>query len=313
MIGAKLSVTFALLAWLLGSVDWARMSELVSGMHWTPLVLAVVLLFATFIPVARRWHSITNALGGKLGFLDALRMIFLLVIINQVVPSNVGGDAYRIFATTRKGLDWKRATLAAVIDRLMALVALSIVAMLGILALLSFDGLDHFRLFAVAGTVAIAGGAIAGWLFFRSSLAQRLAERSELFAKLFAVADDLLARPVETLYLLALSAAVHCVTVMVMCIVAANIGLDVPVLPLLGVCAVGLLVARLPISHGGWGVREGIFVLVLTPFGVAREEALAASITYGLTELAAAALGGVVGLGLVAISDSDKIEREAAG
>ena len=57
MIGAKLSVTFALLAWLLGSVDWARMQALISGMHWTPLVLAVVLLFATFVPVAQRISS----------------------------------------------------------------------------------------------------------------------------------------------------------------------------------------------------------------------------------------------------------------
>ena len=313
MIGAKLSITLALLVWLLGSVDWTRMLELISKMHWAPLLLAVLLLFATYIPVARRWHLITAALGGKLSFLDAQRMIFLLVVINQAVPSNIGGDAYRIFATTRKGLDWKRATLAAVIDRLLALVALCVVASLGMLALVNFDGLEDFRLFAAVGTLAIAGGAVGGWLLFRSQLVKRLAGRSELLRKLLTVVGDLLNRPVETLYLFALSAVVHCITVMAMALVAANVGLNVTLLPLLGVCAVGLLVARLPLSHGGWGVREGIFVLVLTPFGVAPEAALAASITYGLTELTAGVLGGVVGLGLVAVSDSKDVEREAAG
>ena len=302
VIAAKMSVTLALLAWLLASVDWARMLEQISRLQWPMLALAVLLLFANFVPVARRWQLITSALGGKLSFLDAQRMIYFLAIINQATPSNLGGDAYRIIATARAGLEWKRATLAAVVDRLLALVALSIIATLGILALFNLDGLEHIRLFVIVGTITMLVCALATWLFFRSVLSKWLSERFELAGKILSVVDELLSSPWETLYLLALSAAVHCVAIVAMYIAATNVGLDVPVLTLLGVCAVALLAARLPISHGGWGVREGVFVLLLTPLGVAQEASLTASITYGLTELAATLLAGVVGTVLIGVT-----------
>lgn len=309
-IAAKLSVTVALLAWLLGSVDWGRMLELMAVMQWPLVALAVLLLFSVFLPVARRWQLITSALGGRLSFIHALRMIFFLAIINQAAPSNVGGDAYRVIATVQSGLEWKRATLAAIVDRLLALLALCFVVMFGILALFNLVGLEQFRLFAGFGMIVILSGVLAAWVLFRSVVGKWLAVRFELYGKTLSVVDELFGRPWEMLYLLMLSAVGHCAAIGAMYITATNVGLDVPVLPMLGVCAVGLLVARLPISHGGWGVREGVFVLALTPLGVAQELSLTASITYGLTELAAAVIGGAVGIVLMGLEASG--ERHAA-
>ena len=90
-----------------------------------------------------------------------------------------------------------------------------------------------------------------------------------------------------------------------MSIVAINVGVDVPLFPMLGVCALGLLISRLPVSLGGWGVREGTLVLGFAPFGISREVALAASITYGLTELAAAIIGGIIWVVWTVASDAN--------
>ncbi len=291
---AKLIVTFGLLAWLLHSVDWNELFQLIAGISAFPLILAIILLVALTIPVARRWQLVVCALGGNIGYLSSLRMILMTVLVNQSVPSNLGGDAYRVVATSQSGMPWKRATLAAIADRLIALLALALVVLFGVLARLDSTGLENQKLIAIIGTCLIVGGTLAVWMFFRSRFAARLAGGIETLQRLITAFGELLHKPAQALYLVGLSIIVHCVTIAAMSIVAVNVGLKIPLFPLLGICALGLLISRLPVSLGGWGVREGTLVLGFAPFGISREAALAASITYGLTELAAAIIGGII-------------------
>ncbi len=301
---AKFAITFGLLAWLLHSINWSELLLHISGIPASPLILAIFLLMALVIPVARRWHLIVAALGGSITYFSALRMVLMTVLINQSIPSNLGGDAYRVVATSREGMPWMRATLAAIVDRLMALLALAIVALFGVLALLDYTELADHRLLALLGTGFIVGGAVVTWLFFRSRFAAELSDKFDILRRLIDALSALLHKPANSAYLVVLSIMVQCITIAVMCLVVINTGLKVPLLPMVGVCALGLLIARLPVSFGGWGVREGTLVLGFAPFGVSREAALAASITYGLTELAAAIIGGILWAMLTAASDS---------
>ena len=64
--------------------------------------------------------------------------------------------------------------------------------------------------------------------------------------------------------------------------------------PLL-VCITGiiLLVAMIPISLAGWGVREAAFIALLVPLGVPEENALVLGVFFGLANLTASLPGGV--------------------
>jgi hypothetical protein len=55
--------------------------------------------------------------------------------------------------------------------------------------------------------------------------------------------------------------------------------------------APGLLVALVPVSLGGWGLREGAFVVLLGFYGVAPEQGLIISVLFGLALLVATAPG----------------------
>ena len=52
-----------------------------------------------------------------------------------------------------------------------------------------------------------------------------------------------------------------------------------------------LLLASLPISFAGWGLREGAMIIALGVYGVAQETALALSLIYGILHLASAIPG----------------------
>jgi len=309
---AKLAITFGLLGWLLHNVEWGELFQRISAVRTPTLILAIILLVALTIPVARRWDLIVKALGGNIGFFSALRMILMMVLVNQSIPSNLGGDAYRIVATTRSGMPWKRATLAAFVDRLIALLALAIVASFGVLILLDHAELENHRLLAVVGTFSIVAGTLAAWIFFRSTLASKLANGIDILRRLIAALGELLHQPAQAIYLVVLTIIVQVVTVVVMSLIAINVGLKVPLFPILGVCALGLLISRLPVSLGGWGVREGTLVLGFAPFGISREAALAASITYGLTEFAAAIIGGVIWVIWTVASDTKAGKKRQA-
>jgi hypothetical protein len=54
------------------------------------------------------------------------------------------------------------------------------------------------------------------------------------------------------------------------------------------------IISALPISLGGWGVREGAMVVALGLMSVAPEYALAISIVYGLAGMAATGLLGSI-------------------
>jgi uncharacterized membrane protein YbhN (UPF0104 family) len=74
-------------------------------------------------------------------------------------------------------------------------------------------------------------------------------------------------------------------------------------------CAVtlapSLLVALVPISLGGWGVREGAFIVLLGFYGVSPEQALVISVLFGLALLSAAMPGLVLWFRQTAIAPKE--------
>jgi hypothetical protein len=57
-----------------------------------------------------------------------------------------------------------------------------------------------------------------------------------------------------------------------------------------------ILFTSLPVSIGGWGVREGAMVAGLSLIGVTSEAAIAISLVFGLSGTAVSVLGGIVSL-----------------
>ena len=59
-----------------------------------------------------------------------------------------------------------------------------------------------------------------------------------------------------------------------------------------------VVIAMVPVSFGGWGVRELSFVYLLGTAGVPAEAALSLSITFGLLRMIIGAVGGLIWVGM---------------
>jgi uncharacterized membrane protein YbhN (UPF0104 family) len=104
--------------------------------------------------------------------------------------------------------------------------------------------------------------------------------------------DALLGR--SRLRILVPAVMIHVVRVLTVYVVAVGMSLPVSFLECLLLVPSALLVTNVPISLGGWGLREGAFVVAFAFVGLTAEQALALSALFGLTILSSSLLGGLV-------------------
>jgi glycosyltransferase 2 family protein len=94
--------------------------------------------------------------------------------------------------------------------------------------------------------------------------------------------------------LAALSLAGHLNTVVTAWIIANALGLGITLADCLVLVPVITLAATLPISLGGWGVREGVAISLFGLVGVSSPSALALSILLGLAAILVALPGSIL-------------------
>ena len=147
----------------------------------------------------------------------------------------------------------------------------------------------HFLNVATAVTgVAAAGLAILGgatFLIFWKFKAARNFGLKVLMA---------FSSPRQAVLLISVSALVVLLGFAGMAALAFGMGLSIDPVFFVSVMPAIALISALPISVGGWGVREGAMVAGLSIFSVPADTAIALSISYGLGGLLVALLLGAV-------------------
>lgn len=268
-------------------------------------VLRVVLM-------ALRWRILDAAgstprdaaLPAPLPFGAYLRYRLLNSTLSLVLPSGLGGDAGRAALLAVEVPDGRASRIAVLaFDRLLGLLTL---AGLGLAAGLVASDLPHRGLYllGVGGLLLGLAGALAGaHLGLAGRLLGGLEHRAPVLRR--ALLEPLEAWRACTARLrgargrlaaaLGLALLAHASSFGMVVAAGVGLGLSLPIAPLLVATTVGWVVAILPISVGGLGLRELAFVLLLAPLGV--EPAAATSL--GFFQFLVAVILGVGALPLL--------------
>ncbi len=95
---------------------------------------------------------------------------------------------------------------------------------------------------------------------------------------------------------IAISIGLHALDVLMVFVIAWVLGIPLDLTTNMILVPPALLVAAIPISVAGWGVRESALVIALGFAGIAAEDAIVLSLFYGLTHLSAGLVGSAVWL-----------------
>lgn len=285
----------AILIWLLlRNTNTDAVVAQLFDVGWRAFVLATVLLAALALPASLRWQMVLRALGRRIRFGHGLRLVLIGLFFNQVLPSNVGGDAVRVWQIRRDGVDLRTAINSVVIDRLMALGILFLIILVALPALFAIISGPVAR----TAIVLLAAGGLVGYVLF--AFLGRLPEfffrwrATKAIAALSADFRTVISSPRFGSATLALSLFIQLVSALAVFVLAASLQYKVSLIDCIILMPPVILATAIPISIAGWGVREGAMVVAFGYVGLSAHDALALSVLFGAAMICAGLPGGLV-------------------
>jgi hypothetical protein len=285
LVGVKVAVSLALLAYLFSITDLAALEERVRSADLLLLAAAVGAYVAMLALATWRWQVLLEGLGVAAPLRRLTASYLVATFFNNFLPSNIGGDVVRVRDGSRI-TGSTAASLAVVgIDRILGFGALYVLAaaafVLGGPVVREFAGAR-----VVLAGLALLFGALA-YIFFRPGTARAMMSASRLnrvewIREQFEAAQGAVhayrAR-MRTVWL-AFAASLALQALAVWYYVAVARALRIPLsasAAFLMVPLCGLLQA-VPVSFNGWGLREGLFTVYFGQVGLPKESALAFSL-----------------------------------
>jgi uncharacterized membrane protein YbhN (UPF0104 family) len=284
----RLGFSLLLLALVIYNIDWQDIDD--SGRELLPgwLVAAVLCVLASNGLAAVRWGWMMRQSGLPQTWPRFIGLYFAGGLINQGLPSTIGGDAYRGLQASRDhriegGSAVPYGFLVVLLDRGMGLLGNLSLGAMGLFlggALIA----DWFTALGMAFlAVVILFIVFTGWLCNQPELLhwpRSLLTKARLPHGLRMV-GAVLGWPSIGMHW-ALSVLVHLLTMasFMSCLLAYGVSAPIEGV-MIGLSALGLLLI-LPVSMSGWGLREATLSSVLALWGVSLGLTVVASVTYGL-------------------------------
>lgn len=239
---------------------------------------------------AVRWQVVLLRLGYVQSLKSLGRIFWIGMALNQILPTAVGGDAFRAWIICRNGVRFAEATVSIIIER-----ALLLGTLLAIIAIAGWGGspLVPPALSALA-TICVVAGALTVALLAISG--QRLVFESDRKFVVF-IRDICIGSRKVLLSYQALPLIVLCFLTNLNFAIAGwwlgiALGLPVHLSAYITAISVATLASLMPVSIGGWGVREAATVALLGSL-VGGDMALIYSLLFGAA-LVVSSLPGVL-------------------
>ena len=240
---------------------------------------------------AAKWRWM---IGGAIPYRQALRAHFAGLAANLALPGVAGGDLVRA-GLVMKGSARKTAlAVGSLADRLIDTASLIVIAAIGAIWLGARAGVDVAALSAAAAATIAAGGIGIAQLTNISRLARRIGAKGRfgaIIADVAAALDEMATRRGVLIGCILLSVAVQLAFACMNALIAIQIGVAAPVAAWVFAWPLAKLIATLPISFGGLGVREASLAGLMAPLGYPAAGVVAASLIWQTVLYAGGALG----------------------
>jgi uncharacterized protein (TIRG00374 family) len=298
-LALKFLVSGFLIWFLTKGIDFSSAARRVAEADPVLLFSALVVMWIQICFGGLRWRSVLLAMGARFSIPDAIRLFYIGAFFSQALPSTVGGDPVRMYKTYRLGLSIREAVNGVLLERVVTVLAL--VLLVDATQPWFTPQVDHPSVDLIAPTIIlITIGAIAGIgvLMILDRLPGVLM-RWRVVRGLGNLGIDgrkvLLSRR-HLPRVLFWGVLTHINISLAAFLLATGLDLDVSLVDCLSLMPLVVLIMTIPISIGGWGVRETAMVALFGLVGMPNEGALVLSVLIGLVGITATLPGGLVWL-----------------
>jgi uncharacterized protein (TIRG00374 family) len=310
LTAVQVLVTAGILAYVFHDPDKrAKMWQAITHAKPVWLLLGFLSYGVVEVLASGRWYLLMRVQGIRLKMWRLGALFMLGIFFNMFMPGGTGGDVLKVFYLIKEIPDKKaKGLLAVLMDRLIGLMALIMIS--GIIIGIRYDWLktdpmaQKLTWLLLLILLSGLGGIIFSFLISGFNLAHKLPHKMPMRDALIdsSVAYNAYARawPASLLALFA-SFGVHFASFSVFICAARALsvtnghGDPLPISEILSVMPIILTLSALPVSVGGTGVREAIFVALLVPLcGVSSTMALTLSLTGWMLSAFWGIIGGII-------------------
>ena len=291
--------------------DWhPGMPRAFRDMDLELLLVAEALFLLSTLTIVTRWWRLLALAGCPTSWWNALRLTFLGLFFNNVLPGATGGDVVKGVVVARENPGrGAEALVTVLVDRVFGMVALAVLALVVILVAPQLRGgakeagasFDALRQPLIWGLVACAAGAA----LYSSKTFRRRAGLSALVTRL-PIGDKLrsldraamvyLKQPRAVAVAFLFSFVNHGLVTIGVIMLGLALGVpfsEVSLTEWFVLVPVANLVSAVPLAPGGWGLGELAFAGLFKMIDASGAMGVAVSVTFRLSQLAIGLLGGL--------------------
>jgi uncharacterized protein (TIRG00374 family) len=298
---ATLLVTGLAVAYILWKVDLGETLHVLATASLGWLLLSFAIWVLSVWPLAFRWQRLL-ASGGvheRLGWL--VRTTFVSYAAAQVLPTSLGGDASRIYETSRRNPGLRGPVAGTVLlERALGGAATLVLAAVGFALALGHYSVGGyvwvelvFVVLSIIGAFVLFSTRLHPILHVSRPLLRRLrveAPLRDVYLSIHAYRSKLLLLA----WAFALTLVVQAVRVLAIWSAGKAVGVDLSPRPYYVMGPLLFLVMLVPFTINGLAVRESFFVSFLGALGVSADQAFSAGFLFFLVTVAVALPGAAI-------------------
>lgn len=277
------------LAFIIFKIDLNQAYDILEKASWKNFlaILCVYLLAKTLS--AYKWAIISNHIGFTCTFFQYLRLYFQGMFYNQFLPTGIGGDVikgYLLYQHDKTNLKPDYAVATILFDRLSGVFVLLILLLPG--CLIHSKQLtvivNYILLLAIGGTAACAMLVI-----FLSY--QRKPFKNKIISRIFFFTRLYLDKTIFKIF--AISLLFHFMALIIHSLIGWDLNLNITQSYYLVLYPAAAILASLPVSLNGLGIREWAYVFFLGLAGIDSSVAFIFALYWGMILLASSLIGGI--------------------
>ena len=273
----KIAITTIIFIYIINITNFNHITNIILNSNKTLLFTSFFILFLITILQAYRFCFVSSNFQININIYNSWKNIAIGILYNQVLPSTIGGDSIRFLNMKELKYNTENSIKSIIIDRIYGLLSLCIVCGLGSLAIISFNFNSRF----IIVTQIISFLSIIIFLFFPYFFKKyfnsflKTIKISKLLNELYFINNN------KTIFkVLFISFVIHILVSIVGFLILSALIVNIDIWPFIWFFLSSLLVSTIPISIGGWGLREGIFIISMRLIGIDTETSITLSLVY---------------------------------
>lgn len=291
----KVFISLGILALVLLRLDMDEAKNVITQIDLSFWVYAIILTLAQFFLLSLRWQVLINIGRQRMNYVQSLQVTLASFLANTLFVATISGIAVKIGLALQYGSSLFKAIFATGIDRFLTLFALTVFSSIFIPSLSAYLDTEMYKntvIYIGVFTFVVVVFTPLITLFILKKVPQFALSKGNINSGIRYI--TILINSRKTLFKLifiSLTAQLCFFVAIYLLSISANIELSF--LQIMTVLPAITLIASLPISIGGWGVREGAFVYGLGLLGVPLETAFLVSVQIGLISILTIVLAGI--------------------